>query len=289
MSQIDPNPNVVETTNENFVTEVVERSKSVPVVVDFWAEWCQPCRILGPTLEKLAAEYGGRFVLAKADTEQLSQVASGFGVRSIPAVFAVKGGEVVDSFVGVMPEAAIRAWLDRLMPTPAESLVIEARALETTDSTLAEKKYREALSLEPANVSAKIGLARTCAALGRPSEAQEIIANLERRGYLEPEAENLKAKLTLHSGETETIGDVSELRMAHAANPGDKTSQLELAEALAASSEYAEALELALNLVESDRRGTGEQGRKLMIAIFQLLPADSELANDYRRRLSVAL
>ena len=97
-------PHIVELTAENFDAEVVDRSASVPVVVDFWAEWCQPCRILGPILERLAVEYEGRFVLAKAETEKLPDVASGFGVRSIPAVFAVKGGKIVDSFVGAQPE-----------------------------------------------------------------------------------------------------------------------------------------------------------------------------------------
>ena len=288
MAEIAPNPFILETTAEGFLGDVVERSHHVPVVVDFWAEWCQPCRILGPMLEKLAVEYEGKFVLVKADTEKLSDVASGFGVRSIPAVFAVKGGQVVDSFVGVLPEPSIRAWLDRIMPSPAELLVIEARGLEATDSKLAEARYREALALAPADPTARIGLARMALALDRPSEAREVIEQLERRGFLEPEAETLKAELTLR-GSSKVVGDLDALRAARDANPGDKSRQLHLAEALASSGSYEEALGLALDLVEIDRRDTGESARKLMIAVFQLLPADSELANDYRRRLSVAL
>jgi putative thioredoxin len=283
MSETVAQPIVVEPTAETFVAEVVERSHLVPVVVDFWAEWCQPCRILGPILEKLAAEYQGRFVLVKADTEKLSEIASGFGVRSIPAVFAIRDGQVVDSFVGVLPEASIRAWLDRIMPTPAELLVQEAKALEPSDLEAAGAKYQEAEILAPAESSPKIGLARVAMARGRLDEARVILGQLERRGFLEPEAETLKAQLT------EAVGDLDSLLADHQANPSNKARQRELAEALASAGRYEEALRLALDLVETDRRGSGEPARKLMIAIFQLLPADSSLANDYRRKLSVAL
>ena len=288
MSETLPDGLVVETTAENFLVEVVERSDRVPVVVDFWAEWCQPCRILGPILEKLAVEYQGRFVLAKADTERLSDIAAGFGVRSIPAVFAIKGGQVVDSFVGVLPEPTLRAWIDRIMPTPVELLVIEARGLEPSDPEAAEARYREALDLAPAEPSAKIGLARLLLATGRAPEAREILDRLERRGFLEPEAETLKAELTLR-GDAESGGDLDQLRAEHRARPLDRSTGLKLAEALASAGEYEEALRLALDLVEADRRVTGEPARKLMIAIFQLLPPDSELASGFRRRLSVAL
>src|SRR5215212_11195850 len=111
---------IVETTRETFERDVIGRSSEQPVVVDFWAEWCRPCRMLGPVLERLAEEYGGKFVLVKANTEQVPELASGFGVRSIPAVFGLRDGKIRDSFVGVLPESAIRAFLGRLLPTPAE-------------------------------------------------------------------------------------------------------------------------------------------------------------------------
>ena len=103
------------------------------MVVDFWAAWCQPCRLLGPILEGLAREFKGAFVLVKADTEAMPNIAAAFRVRSIPAVFAIKDGRAVDSFLGLLPEAAIRAWIERLMPTPAEQNIAEARRIEATD------------------------------------------------------------------------------------------------------------------------------------------------------------
>src|SRR3954463_12621152 len=170
MTQISQSPYVVETSSERFVDDVIERSLSVPIVVDFWATWCQPCRILGPILEKLAREADGKFVLVKADTELVPNIAAGFGVRSIPAVFGIKDGRVVDSFLGALPESAIRAWLERLMPPPAEQKVADARRPSGTHPDVAESLYREALELAPNDPSARVGLAQVMLARGSIDE-----------------------------------------------------------------------------------------------------------------------
>jgi len=280
-------PYVIDTTDESFEQDVIKRSSDLPVVVDFWAEWCAPCRTLGPILERLAEEYAGKFILVKANTEQLSQVASAFGVRSIPAVFGLSNGRVKDSFVGVLPESAIRAFLDRLMPTPAEQILKEARALEATDAAAAEAKYRSALELSPNEAEIKIGLARTLLAQQRLDEGRALIADLERRGFLEPEAEKLKAELTLR-GQGQGSGGVDAARAAAEANPKDLSLKLALVEALAATGRYEEALDLSLDLVERDRKGVGEQARKTMLAIFQLL-GDDDLVGEYQRKLATVL
>ncbi len=281
-------PMTIEATPETFERDAIERSHEVPVLVDFWAEWCAPCRQLGPILEKLAGEYEGKFVLVKADTEALPDVATSFGVRSIPAVFALKDGQVVDGFVGAQPESVIRAFIDRLMPTPAEGLVASATKLESTDPDAAISGYREAIALAPDDPRPRIKLGGFLLSQGRIDEASALIVELEGRGYLEPDAERLKAELTLHGQHLGAEG-IGAARASFAAHPEDLGRRFELAEALAAAGEYPEALDLCLDLVERDRKGEGERARKTMIAIFQVLPADSELVNEYRRRLSFVL
>jgi putative thioredoxin len=281
-------PAVVEATRENFEREVIERSYEVPVVVDFWAEWCGPCRTLGPVLDALARESAGQFVLVKADTEALPEVASAFGVRSIPAVFGLRDGKIIDAFVGALPEPAVRAWVEGLLPTPTERAVAEAKRLEASDPPAAEARYREALGLAPDDPATRAGLGRALLQQGRIDEAREVVQALEARGYLEPEAEALKAEVGLRAQAREA-GGVEATRAALAARPDDPELRLKLAEALAASGAFAEALELALALVEEHRPEVSESARQLMVNVFQLLPADSELAADFRRRLSTAL
>jgi putative thioredoxin len=281
-------PFVIDATTQSFEQDVINRSKSVPVVIDFWATWCQPCLMLGPVLEKLAKEYNGKFLLAKVDTDAQSELALQFGVRSIPAVFAVRNGKAVDAFVGVQPEAVIRAWIDRLLPTAAETLAAEALALEESDPETAIDKFEASLEIEPGFVTAQTGLARIALQQGRLDEAQSRILQMERQGFLEPDAEKLKAKLTLRLQGGEA-GGVEAARTALAANPENPELKFQLAEALAAAGQYDDALALCLELVERDRKGIGEKARQTMVAIFQLLPLDSPVVAEYQRQLSFVL
>jgi putative thioredoxin len=281
-------PYIVETTETTFERDVLERSKDVPVVVDFWATWCGPCRRLGPILERLAEEAAGQFILVKADTEQCPTIAAAFGVRSIPTVFAVKDGQIIDGFMGALPEEEIRRFLDRLKPTPTEALIAEGKALEITDRPAAEAKFRAALELSPHDEKAQVGLARVLLAQGKMEDCEAVLQHLERRGPLSDEAERIKAQLVLKEG-AEEAGDVAACRAAVAAEPGKRSLQFKLAEALAAAGKTQEALDLCLTLVEEDRKNTGEEARKLMLAIFQTQPDNSELVTEYRRKLSFVL
>ncbi len=279
---------IVETRADRFQEDVLDRSKQVPVVVDFWAPWCGPCRVLGPILERLAEEYGGRFVLVKANTDEMPEIAMAFGVEAVPTVFALRNGAVVDHFQGLLPEAEVRAWLDRILPSEAELLTAQARRLERTDPQAAEETYRKVLERSPNAVSAKVGLARTVLARGRLDEARQIIDELAQVGALDAEGERLQAEIHLRSQATQP-GGVEAARAAAAANPDNLELQFQLAQALASAGEHAEAMDLCLAIIQRDRRGLGEKARELMVHLFHLLGPDNELTSTYRRKLAWAL
>jgi putative thioredoxin len=278
-----PSAFVVNTTDETFHEDVLERSQTVPVVVDFWATWCAPCRALGPALEALAEECAGRFVLVKADVDRLPQSAMQCGVEAVPVVYGLIDGQVVDSFAGALPPAQLRQWVDCLL---ARAELSAAQRLEADQPADAEAKYRQIIQQQPNEAGALIGLARVLLALERPEEAREIIERLEHRGFLEPEAEKVKAALAFLD---RAGGDVDSGRRAAETQPDNLQLQFELAEALAADQRHQEALDICLSLVERDRSGVGEAARKLMLDIFRLLPGESELVRDYRRKLSMLL
>ena len=281
-------PWIIETTSESFQQDVIDRSMDVPVVVDFWAAWCQPCRLLGPLLERMADEYQGRFVLVKANTEEMPEIAGGFHVSSIPAVYGLREGKVVDQFVGVLPEPRVRAWLERLLPGPAETLTAEAKMLEVTDPEGAEARYREAIELMPGATSARVGLARMFLAQDRVDEGRQLIEELAAAGVLDAEGEQVQAELVVQL-EAKQAGSVDQCRAAAEAAPDDPQVELQLAKALAGAEQYEEAMDVCLRLIETDRHGLGEKARELMVYVFHLLGPESEVASDYRRKLTVAL
>ena len=288
MTDPSPSPWIIETTDDRFELDVLERSKEVPVVVDFWADWCQPCRMLGPILEQIAAEGEGRFVLVKANTEQNPRAAASFRVQSIPAVYGVRDGTVVDGFLGAMPPAEIEAWLQRFLPSAAEQLVTQADSLATSDPQQAEVKYREAIAIETNFFPAQIQLAQFLVNQGRYADAAEILETLERRGFLEPEAERVKAAIEIHA-HGESAGEIADLQAQLGKTPDDPHLQLQLANAHAAQRQYQAALDLCLGIVKQHRGELREQARQTMVDIFRLMPADSELVGQYRRMLSMAL
>jgi putative thioredoxin len=164
----------IDVTDATFSTEVVERSKQVPVVVDLWAEWCGPCKTLGPILERVIDETGGKVVLAKVDVDANQQTAAAFQVQGIPAVYALRDGKVIDGFVGAQPEAAVRQFVESLLPTEAEDAL--AARLEAGD----EASLREVLAVEPGHEQAVVALAEILVARGDEDAKAEALALLER-------------------------------------------------------------------------------------------------------------
>ena len=281
-------PFITSTTTETFDQDVVERSRSVPVVLDFWATWCPPCVKLGPMLEKLAKEYAGKFMLVKADCDQCGEIASEFQVQSIPTVFGIKDGAVVNAFQGLISERELRLFLESLMPTAAEKALAEAKDLEATDLSAACARYEVALGLDADLVKARVGIARVCLKLGDQAAAWAQLKELESRAIEDPEAERIKAELILME-QGKSAGGVDSARAAVEADHKNLAKLLQLAEALVAEKQYPEALDVCLDLVELDRKGVGEEARKLMLAIFRLFPEGDELVVEYQRKLSLAL
>ena len=216
-----PSPPVVITvTTESFQQDVMQRSLDVPVILDFWAPWCQPCQQLAPILEKLAAESAGEFVLAKINTDEQPQLAQAFGVQSLPMVVAFVQGQPVDQFVGLLTEAQIREWLAPLKPTPAQTLARQAAALVETNPQAAESKYREALALAPEEDSLKACLASVLLKQDRLDECQVMIDSLAQRGFLEPEVERIKMELEVRTAAAES-GGVDQARKTAEADPAN--------------------------------------------------------------------
>lgn len=281
-------PHVVDVTASNFEVEVVEASKSVPVIVDFWAPWCGPCRQLGPLLEKLASEFAGRLRLAKVNTEEAADLAGGFGVSSIPFVVAVRDGQIVDQFVGLLPETQLRAWIERLLPSAVDALLEEIKSLESTDPAAAEKKCREGIEADPADDRLKVALAHILLTLERDEESRSLIDELAARGFLEPEAEQIKSELDLRAGASEA-GGLDEARRAVEADPSDLTLKIRLADVLVVHHKPQEAMDILLEVVRSDRVGYGDEARQTMVKIFDVLGAQHPLVSEYRRKLATAL
>jgi putative thioredoxin len=280
-------PWIIETTTATFERDIVEGSRQRPVVIDFWAPWCGPCQQLAPLLETLAVEYNGKFILSKVNVDEAPEIAGAFQVQSIPFVVAMLDGQPVNHFVGLLSEDQLRSWLDGLLPSPAQQLVSAGLEIEARDPAAAEAKFREAAHLDPNDASIQIHLARVLLALNRDEEARQIIAELEQRGFLEPEAERIKSQLELLEV-AEEAGGVEEARKAAEANPDDLSLKLQLADALAVARKYEEALQICLQLIDRDKAGIGGQAKDTMVKIFDVLGPSSQLASDYRRKLATA-
>lgn len=279
---------IIDATAANFQEDVVDRSMKCPVLVDFWAPWCQPCQTLGPLLEKIVNEAKGKLVLAKVNIDEQQELAGAFGVQSIPTVFAVHEGRAVDQFQGLLPENQLREWVGNFMPSPMDELLNRGQELEASDPVSAEQCYREAAQNDPSNDAIRIRLARVLLAQSRDDEARQIITDLEARGFLEDEAEQIKSQLDIRAAAAES-GGVEEARAAVQANPDDLSLKIQLADSLAVGRQFEEALDLCLEVIHADRDGKGQDAKDTMLKIFDLIGQSSSIVSTYRRKLATAL
>jgi putative thioredoxin len=277
----------IDVDQTSFDEVVIEGSRKTPVVVDFWAPWCGPCRALTPILEKLAAEYAGRFVLAKINSDENPELSARYSVRGIPNVKAFADGEVVDEFSGALPEGQVREFLERLVPSPADDLRDEAAAVyaHTRDADRALEILSRAEVLDPSNDDIRVDRAALLADAGRLDEAKQVLAALKPLTQMSARVNTLKAKLDLARGAADA-SSIDELQQRIAANAGDLDARLQLAHAHAAAQNYREALEQLLEIVGRDRAFGEDAGRKTMLKVFELLGNSGDLVSEFRRRLA---
>lgn len=280
-----------DTDVRDFQDKVLDSSRRVPVLVDFWAEWCAPCRQLKPVLEKLAAEYGGRFLLAKLNSDQNQELAASFGVRGIPNVKAFVNGEVVDEFTGALPEAQIRAFIERLLPSPAEPLRIAAKeARARGESDVACSLLADAVQLDPLNEAVQLDLAEIHLDMQNVDAARAILDAHEHQHRDANRVRTLQARLKLVSADAGA--DPAELQARIDANPGDLDARLQLSNTLALEGGYRQALEQLLEIVRRDRKWQDDVARKTMLNLFTLLSSDDrhdDLVREFRIQLARTL
>lgn len=271
--------NVVDVKEADFERLVIERSHTMPVVVDFWAEWCQPCRVLGPILERLAAQAGDTWTLAKVDTEKNPSLQALFKIQSIPTVIAFRDGVPVSAFSGAIPEVQVQAFLNGVVPSEQDLGVRAAEtAWEAGDIAAAEAGFRAVLAADPAHQDAGLGLA------GILLEREDAQGAIEVLGQLAP-SEDVKRLLAVAR-----LGPTVDLESAEAAaKTGGAAEKLVYARALAASGDHRHALQTLMDLIADSEPTAVEDARMAMLDLFALLGPSDPLTVEFRRRLASAI
>jgi putative thioredoxin len=272
-------------TDGDFDQLVLERSRELPVVVDFWAPWCGPCRQLAPVLERLVEARGGQVLLAKVNTDEEQGLAARYRVEALPTVIAFRDGQPVLDFVGLLPEQQLADFLDRICPSQAERQAREAEALAKTNPPQAEKLYRQALQDNPHQEAAVLGLAQLLIERDQDAEAAELLDRVGIVGTRGPEVEQLRAVMALRQ-EAPSHGDEPTLREKIDIDPRNPQLRYEVGCVLAGKGKYQEALEQLMLAAELDRKLATGKARETMVKIFHAVGVRSPLADEYRNRLT---
>jgi putative thioredoxin len=278
---------VVDVTRENF-QQVMEASFRVPVLVDFWASWCQPCQVLMPILAKLADDYQGKFLLGKLNTEEEPEIAAQFGIRSIPNVKLFRNGQPVDEFMGALPEKAVREFLDRHLPRESDATIEQAHErLAAGNADAAIALLAEAREADPDNPRVALALAEAHVAKGDTTAAAALVDSLPPDERDKPEVARLRSHLFFESQVADVPAAV-ELEARLASEPDDHEALFQLALRKVVEKDYDTAMGLLLQLMKQDREFGDDAGRRTLIKVFELL-GDDPRVDQCRRRMASLL
>ena len=290
-----PTPDLIkETTTQTFVKDVIEESKRQPVLIDFWAPWCGPCRQLTPILEKAVRAAKGKVKLVKMNIDEHPSIPGQMGIQSIPAVIAFVDGKPADGFMGAVPESQVTAFIDKLsagMPGEPniEEIIKEAEAvLAEGDPATAAQIYAEVLATDATNIAALAGLAKCYVATGAIDQAKQTLAMVPESKGNDVAVKAVQASIDL-AEQAKSVGPVIELEQKVAANPLDHQARFDLATALNASGKRAEATQALLEIVKRDRKWNDDGARKQLVQFFEAWGAADEATVEGRKRLSTIL
>lgn len=288
----DPTGLIKDGSDQSFKADVIDVSMETPVLVDFWAPWCGPCRTLTPTLEKVVKAANGRVKLVKINIDEHPAIAGQLRVQSIPAVFAFDKGRPVDGFMGAQPESQIKALVDRLagaQPAGLEELIAAGKeSLELGDLGGAAQSFAQAAGLDPENPKALAGLARVYVLGGELDRAQEILASIPKAKQKDPDVISVQAQIDLIH-DVAHAGDAAVLNATLAEAPDDLEARFELAKAEIANGDFETAAEHLLFIIKTDRSWQDDAARKQLLKLFDAAGPTAEVTRQGRRKLSAIL